>query len=59
MAIKIIKQPDILFTMECERCGCVFTYETVDLCKYMMCEYVKCPCCSEELPHSNREKGWM
>lgn len=56
MAINIIKQPTQLFTMECEKCECVFTYQREDLVKYISCNYVKCPCCKDEIEHSRRKK---
>ena len=57
MAIKIIKEPTSIFTMECEKCECVFTYTIEDLVKLITLEYVKCPCCKEEIPHYKRKRG--
>lgn len=56
MAIKIIKNSTNFFTMECENCECVFTYQRVDLMKSTTCSYVRCPCCKEEILHDKRNK---
>lgn len=56
MAIEIIRKPTPLFTMECEKCECIFTYNIYDLTKYISLEYVKCPCCKEDIPHYKRKK---
>jgi hypothetical protein len=56
MAINIIKQPTNLFTMECERCECVFTYQRIDLVKHISVDYVRCPCCKDDIPHIKRKK---
>lgn len=56
MAIEIIKKPTSLFTMECEKCECVFTYSIHDLVKYISIEYVRCPCCGKDIPHFKRKK---
>ena len=57
MAINIIKNPTNLFTMECKKCECVFTYQREDLVKYISCNYVRCPCCKEDIMHENRKKS--
>ena len=56
MAIKIIKKPTSLFTMECEKCECVFTYQKEDLVKYITVNCVQCPYCKDDIPHSKRKK---
>lgn len=56
MAIKIIKEPTSLFTMECEKCECVFTYNIDDITKHISFEYIQCPCCKEEIPHYKRNR---
>jgi hypothetical protein len=43
MAIGIIKKPPKKFTMECQACGCVFTYECHNIVDSL---FVTCPCCS-------------
>jgi hypothetical protein len=55
MAIEIIRKPTELFTMECEKCECVFTYNRHDLFRRMTLDYVACPCCREEIPHCKRK----
>lgn len=56
MSINIIKPPASLFTMECKRCECAFTYTIYDLVKYVTLEYVKCPCCHTDIPHDARKR---
>lgn len=56
MAIKIIRKPTTLFTMECEKCECVFSYGIHDLHKSLTMEYIDCPSCNKELPHYKRKK---
>ena len=56
MAIEVIRKPTDSFTMECERCECVFRYNIDDLVKFISAEYVECPCCKIDIPHSKRKK---
>ena len=56
MAIEIIRKATPLFTMECEKCECVFTYSVQDLVKYLSVEYVRCPYCREDIPHYKRQR---
>lgn len=48
MAIKIIKDGKKEFDKTCPYCGCEFTYEAEDI----LHSTVKCPCCSQYLPHN-------
>lgn len=57
MAINIIKEPAALFTMECDRCECVFTYTLADLTKYITLEHVTCPCCGADISHECRKRN--
>lgn len=56
MAIEIIRKATPIFTMECEKCECVFTYSVQDLVKYLSAEYVRCPCCGEDIQHYERQR---
>lgn len=53
MSITIIKEPPAFYTMECERCDCVFTYTRDDL----ISNFVVCPCCHRENPHHYRKSN--
>lgn len=57
MAIKIIKKPKTEFTMECEKCECVFSYSIHDLQPDGYSNCVTCPCCSTFCSHLNRKKS--
>lgn len=52
--IKIIKEPSKIFTMECVRCECVFTYEPSDIIDGKTTKNVICPCCHESIWHQMR-----
>lgn len=56
MAIKIIKDAPTAYTIECNRCDCVFFYNLADTIKYISCIYIRCPKCEEELLHHDRKK---
>lgn len=55
MAIKIIKKPTTLFTMECEKCECIFTYSVHDINNNGYNDYIECPCCHTHCVHCNRK----
>lgn len=60
MAIKILREPATVYTMQCDTCDAVFAYESDDLhepTKYFDKHYVTCPCCGNRIPHSKRERG--
>ena len=41
-------------TKECERCGCLFSYDEVDICNvssinYLKAHIIECPQCKEKI----------
>lgn len=36
-------------TKECERCGCLFSYDEVDICKVPSTHIIECPQCKEKI----------
>lgn len=62
MAISIIKQPATLFTIECAKCACEFTYEPEDLREdknFKGSSYagiIFCPVCNTRNFHNFRKK---
>ncbi len=55
MAIKVVKPGQTEFTGFCERCGCEFTYELLDL-KLRHSDTVACPTCGKDFYHVSRVK---
>jgi len=48
--IEVIKQGH--FIMECDKCGCEFTYNLSDLSST---DYIDCPCCGKSLYHKKNK----
>lgn len=55
MAIKVIKKPAKSFAMECDKCGCEFTYGLDDLLMSFSSWFVACPICGERCMHILRK----
>ena len=51
MAIKITKPGQTVFRGFCDRCGCEFTYEIVDLALSALGNKVSCPTCGKDYLH--------
>lgn len=52
--IEVIKQGNARFTMECDKCGCEFTYNLSDLNCF---DNINCPCCGKSLHHIGYKKN--
>lgn len=51
--IKIIKEGKKEFNAVCPTCGCEFSYELNDLKRGITYSTIKCPCCGDDIVHSN------
>lgn len=56
--IKIIKEGKKEFNAVCPTCGCEFSYELNDLKKGVTYSTIKCPCCGDEIVHSDVGKEY-
>lgn len=54
--IKIIKEGKKEFKVVCPTCGCEFSYGLDDLKRGITYSTVKCPCCGDEIVHSDTGK---
>ena len=52
MALTIIKPSTKLFTMECKKCECIYTYELSDI---RLNDTVECPECHASNLHADRK----
>lgn len=52
MAINIVRKATTVFTMECRKCECIYTYNLTDLEKD---DVIPCPECQELNAHSDRK----
>ena len=51
--IKIIKEGKKEFNAVCPICGCEFSYGLDDLKSGIAYSIIKCPCCGDDIVHSN------
>ena len=56
--IKIIKEGKKEFKTTCTSCGCEFIYGLDDLKRGTVYSTIKCPCCGDEIVHSNAGKEY-
>lgn len=56
--IKIIKEGKKEFEATCTSCGCEFIYGLDDLKRGIVYSTIKCPCCGDEIVHSNTGKEY-
>lgn len=54
--IKIIKEGKKEFNTVCPTCGCEFSYGFDDLKKGIAYSIIKCPCCGDDIVHSNARR---